>query len=67
MQKQNILLQGLHCQACKKITEKRIGSLLGVESVSVDIDTQFATVMAQRIISKEEVNSVLVGTDYKAI
>jgi copper chaperone CopZ len=67
MQKQNILLQGLHCQACKKITEKRIGSLQGVESVSVDIDSQYAILVAQRVISKDEINKALEGTDYKAI
>jgi copper chaperone CopZ len=64
---QKIQLSGLHCDACKKLTEKKIGKLSGVESVGVDLDTQVADVQTTRLITNEEINDALEGTNYKAV
>lgn len=67
MTKQKIQLFGLHCEACKKLTEKKIGKIDGVTNVNVDLSTQVAEVQTERSLSNEEVNSVLEGTQYKAV
>ena len=59
-----IKLNGLTCPACKKLTEKRIGQIAGVESVEVNLSDSFATISAGREISKEEISKVLEGTPY---
>jgi len=60
-----IQLQGLHCEACKKITEKRIGKLEGVSSVNVDLNQQTALVQSNRSLSQTEIERVLKDTEYK--
>lgn len=60
-----IQLQGLHCEACKKIAERRIGKLEGVNSVNVDLNQQTALVQAYRSLSQAEVEEVLKDTEYK--
>ncbi|EKD99973.1 MAG: hypothetical protein ACD_22C00126G0004 [uncultured bacterium] len=60
-----IQLQGLHCEACKKISEKRIGKLEGVTSVNVDLPQQVAQIQANRIILRSEIEEVLKDTEYK--
>ena len=60
-----IQLQGLHCEACKKIAEKRISKLEGVNSVSVDLHQQTALVQTDRSLSQTEVEEALKDTAYK--
>ncbi|PJA87110.1 MAG: hypothetical protein CO141_01220 [Candidatus Moranbacteria bacterium CG_4_9_14_3_um_filter_42_9] len=60
-----IQLQGLHCESCKKITEKRIGKLEGVTSVNVDISQQTALVRSERALNQTEVEEALKDTAYK--
>lgn len=64
---QQITITGLDCSACKKITEKRINTIPGVKSVTVDLTSGIAEIVAEREISIEEVNQVFKGTDYKAV
>lgn len=62
-----IQLQGLDCDACKKITEKRIGRIEGVETVNVDLSQKTADVQASRALSQQEVEEALKDTEYKII
>ncbi|MFA5776358.1 MAG: heavy metal-associated domain-containing protein [Patescibacteria group bacterium] len=62
-----IKLQGLHCEACKKIAEKRIGKLKGVGSVNVDLNQQTVLVQSNRSLSQTEIEGVLKDTEYKII
>ncbi len=61
----SIQLQGLHCEACKKITEKRIGRLDGVSSAVTDLTNQTVTVTTDRILSLQEIEEILKDTEYK--
>lgn len=63
----NIQLQGLDCEACKKITEKRIGRIEGVMTVNVDLSQKTANVQTNRALSQQEVEEVLKDTEYKVI
>ena len=65
MQTQTIKLSGLTCPACKKITEKRIGSLAGVKKVEVIVDAGVATIDTDRELSIEEIKEVLKDTPYQ--
>jgi copper chaperone CopZ len=60
-----IQLQGLHCDACKKIIQKRLGKLEGVTLVTVGLDTQSALVESTSTIVLQQVEGVLKDTDYK--
>ena len=57
-------LKGLHCPACKKLTEKRIGTIIGVQSVDVETDTGIVQIVAGALIAKSEVTAALRGTEY---
>ena len=67
MQTQTIKLSGLTCPACKKVTEKRIGSLSGVIKVEVSLESGVATIDADREIATLEINEVLKDTPYQVI
>lgn len=58
-------LSGLHCESCKKITEKRIQKIEGVTQAKTDLETGALSITADREISKQEVTQVLEGTDYQ--
>lgn len=64
---QQFKITGFHCEACTKITSKRISKINGVSSVDCDLATGIATVTSNREISKDEINSALSDTTYKAI
>jgi hypothetical protein len=60
------ILKGLTCPACKKLTEKRIGTIADVTSVIVDLSSGQAEIISSRPIAIGEVNTVLRGTPYQA-
>ncbi len=61
----SIKLHGLHCEACKKITEKRIGKLNGVTSVVTELTTQTVTVSSDSDLNLQTIEQVLEDTEYK--
>lgn len=63
----NFKLSGLSCEACIKLSAKRIGRLPGVSGVAIDRDSGRAEITADRTISLEEINQTLSGTDYQAV
>lgn len=67
MQNQIIKLSGLTCPACKKVTEKRIGSLSGVIKVEVSLDSGVATIGANRELTILEIKRALKDTPYQVI
>lgn len=67
MKNQTIKILGTHCPACKKLTEKRILTLSGVRTVDVNYETGVAKITADRNIPKEELNQVLLDTEYKIL
>lgn len=58
-------LSGLHCESCKKITEKRVKKISGITEASTNIETGELSITGDRQITKEEVIGVLEGTDYQ--
>ncbi|KKR10813.1 MAG: YvgY protein [Candidatus Woesebacteria bacterium GW2011_GWA1_39_21] len=67
MQRQTIKLSGLTCPACKKVTEKRIGSLSGVIKVEVSLDSGVATIDADNAITILKIRKVLKDTPYQVV
>jgi copper chaperone CopZ len=65
--KTNFKLTGLSCEACVKLSAKRIERLAGVSGVAIDRDTGQTEVTAERPINLKEVNEALSGTDYQAV
>lgn len=65
--KQQFKISGFHCEACTKITSKRIGKIDGVSEVIAELSTGIVTVNANRQLTKDEINNALTGTSYKAI
>jgi len=60
-------LNGLSCEACVKLSAKKIGRLEGVESVAIDRETGQTEVLANRELSLTEINQALEDTDYQAV
>lgn len=59
-------INGMHCEACTKLSAKRIRAIAGVTDASVVLASGLATVTAERPISVNEINEVLAGSDYRA-
>jgi copper chaperone CopZ len=57
-------LLGLHCESCKKISEKRMQKIDGVENAITDLVTGSVVLTSNREISKEELIAALEGTGY---
>lgn len=64
MKKQTIYITGTHCPACKKLIEKRIMSIAGVDSVDVNFTSGETKIIGDKEITKAEIKNVLEGTDY---
>jgi cation transport ATPase len=58
-------LSGLHCESCKKITEKRAAKITGVIEATTNLVTGALTILANREISKQEIETIFEGTNYK--
>ena len=58
-------LSGLHCESCKKISEKRVNKIEGVTEVTTNVETGDLIIGSTRSITKEEVVQALEGTDYQ--
>lgn len=64
MQTQIINITGTHCPACKKLIEKRIISIAGVDSVDVNFTSGETKIIGDKEITKAEIKNVLEGTGY---
>ena len=60
----NFQLSGLHCESCKKITEKRVQKIEGVITAETNLQTGELRLKSQRQITKQEIIDALAGTDY---
>lgn len=58
-------LSGLHCESCKKISEKRVKKIEGVTEATTNLETGDLLINGNRSIAKEEVIKALEGTDYQ--
>lgn len=67
MPKQIFKLAGLTCSACKKVSEKRIASIGGVNSVDVSLGSNLAIIDVDRVLALAEINQVLKDTPYRAL
>lgn len=60
-------INGIHCPACKKLIERRISGIKGVNSVSVNIVTGETQVVSDETITKAEIQTALKGSGYKVV
>lgn len=58
-------LAGLHCESCKKITEKRIKKVSGVTEATTNIQTGELIITGDHQITREEIITALEGTGYQ--
>ena len=65
MPNQTFKIQGMHCESCKKIIERRISKIQGVISGQVDLTTEILTLEAESEIKAAEIQEVLKDTEYK--
>jgi cation transport ATPase len=47
-------LSGLHCESCKKISEKRVKKIEDVTEATTNLETGDLTVIGNRSIAKEQ-------------
>lgn len=59
-------LEGLNCQACQKIIQKKVGNIKGVKELSIELDGKLQ-VTSERELDKSEVINSLKDTDYKIL
>lgn len=63
---QTFKITGLHCEACTKLTAKRIKAIPGVTGAVVDLKSGKAEVAADRELGVGEIKIVLTGSEYDA-
>ena len=66
MYDQTFTINGMHCEACTKLSAKRITSIDGVADASVDLLSNTVTIRAERQLTVDDINTVLIGSDYRA-
>lgn len=54
----------MHCAACKKLTEKRLGTISGVVSVNVNPTSGIARIESDQKVEASAVAKALAGTPY---
>ncbi len=59
----NVTIQGMHCEACQKIIQRRLGKIEGILEVQAPLSGEIS-ILANRSISIDEVKTALEGTDY---
>lgn len=60
-------LEGLHCEACVKLSTIRLKNLKGVKEVKIDLASGETEVAADREMAFAEIENVFKGTDYSAV
>lgn len=65
MNLQTINITGTHCQACKKLVEKRIMAISGVDKVDVDYLTGKTQITADNEITRDKIAKALEGMPYE--
>jgi len=63
---QTFTINGMHCDACTKLTSKRISKINGVRSTVVDLKSKTAHVEAEHRITVDEINTELKSINYWA-
>lgn len=66
MTNQTFTISGMTCEACTKLTTKRIKNINGVLDANVDLQTKTANVQAERPISADDLNAVFGDSNYRA-
>ncbi len=65
--KVQLTIKGTHCQACKRLIERKFTAIAGVVSANVDFETGAAEIILTRDISNDEFQKALDGMEYKVI
>jgi len=63
---QTFTINGMTCDACTKLTAKRIRSIEGVHEISVDLQSKRATIEADRPLNVDEINAAFGESNYRA-
>jgi len=66
MSVQTFIIYGMHCEACTKLSAKRIKKIEDVLEASVDLETKMASIRATRPVTINEINAVLADSGYRA-
>lgn len=66
MTSQTFTIIGMTCEACTKLTAKRIKNINGVLDAQVDLGTKTANVEAERPITAQEINTAFGDSSYRA-
>lgn len=66
MNNQTFTISGMTCDACTKLTTKRIKKINGVLDANVDLQTKTANVQAERPISVDDLNAAFGDSNYRA-
>ncbi len=56
----------MHCEACTKMSAKRIRTINGVTDVAVDLGLALATITSSNRVEASELNAVLKDIGYQA-
>lgn len=62
----NVKLVGLTCEACVKLSKRRVEKIDGVTQANIKLSGD-AEIKSERMISKKEIRDALDGSDYDVL
>lgn len=63
----NISLSGMKCSACAKLVKSKIEKIDGIKNVEVNFLSGEASIISERLITKDEIKKVLSDTNFRII
>lgn len=66
MDTQHVKLNGLTCEACVKLIQRRLQRLPQIKEVAVELSGQ-TRIVAEYEVTVEEIEQVLAGTPYQVV
>lgn len=61
---ENILIANLSCSGCVNTITKKLTAIIGVENVTVDLETNSVTVNHNETVTKEKLTETLLAIGY---
>lgn len=63
----DIPIVGMHCASCVRVVERALKKIPGVSEANVNLATESATIIADKIIAPADLSAAVAGAGYQAI
>ena len=65
--KKTVQIDGMHCQACELLIERKLKKVPGIRNVSASLSSQSVTIDSENGVKKADIRKALQGTGYSIV